>query len=451
MIESTAESVSGRVDRDGRLLAADARLLALQLGAGGEANGILAVPQLASLARLARTLGILVARSVIAADGGDDIELHVRAHPEGEEVRFAISGWETRLPVPATPEVLAERSTDIAALGGDGNWQVDAALRLIELDPTLARLAELEEATWRGKRITSIFELDDESLGEPPLIAGAFDRTAFSGQKAWVRGKHNLEVWLHGTPEDAGFSGGFRWVNSPPVESDVPIEAFDDPKFPVRLEAALRPPLSKIIAEADAIASEVDGPLKPEYAGYGADIANAGRHLLGLVDDIADLHAVEAPGFAIPPDRVDLADVARRAAGLLAVRATDSHVRIDAPAEDEALWAKADFRRALQIMVNLIGNAVRYSPEGAMVWIRVEHVDDLSAIIVADQGKGIAREDQDRVFEKFERVDPSEPGGNGLGLYISRRLARAMGGDLTVDSSPGMGARFALTLPSADG
>jgi len=97
--------------------------------------------------------------------------------------------------------------------------------------------------------------------------------------------------------------------------------------------------------------------------------------------------------------------------------------------------------------VNLIGNAVRYSPPDGMVWIRIEREGGICAVIVADQGKGIAPDDQKRIFEKFERVDPREPGGSGLGLYIARRLARAMGGDVTVDSAPGQGARFVFTLP----
>ncbi len=70
-------------------------------------------------------------------------------------------------------------------------------------------------------------------------------------------------------------------------------------------------------------------------------------------------------------------------------------------------------------------------------------------LVVADDGKGIAPQDQARIFERFERVDPSEPDGTGLGLTISRRLARAMGGDVTVDSAPGQGARFTLELPLA--
>jgi signal transduction histidine kinase len=97
--------------------------------------------------------------------------------------------------------------------------------------------------------------------------------------------------------------------------------------------------------------------------------------------------------------------------------------------------------------MNLITNAIRYSPEGGMVWIRAVQEGDRACVVVDDQGKGISEADQLRIFGKFERVDPSEPGGTGLGLYIARRLARAMGGDIAVKSAPGEGARFTLSLP----
>ena len=122
-------------------------------------------------------------------------------------------------------------------------------------------------------------------------------------------------------------------------------------------------------------------------------------------------------------------------------------MRIDKPQDSDTAPATGEFKRVLQILVNLIGNAVRYSPDGGMVWVRTHRDRGTAVIIVADQGKGIAPEDQARIFDKFERVDPTEPGGSGLGLYIARRLARAMGGDLTVDSAPGEGARFMLSLP----
>ena len=129
------------------------------------------------------------------------------------------------------------------------------------------------------------------------------------------------------------------------------------------------------------------------------------------------------------------------------MRAADKQVVIDGP-DEGAVPATGDFTRTLQILVNLLGNAVRYSPDGGQVWLRAEREGDLAIVIVADQGKGIAADDQERVFEKFERVDPNEPGGAGLGLYIARKLARAMKGDLAVHSAPGQGARFTLTLPA---
>ncbi|MCY1177426.1 Non-motile and phage-resistance protein [compost metagenome] len=187
--------------------------------------------------------------------------------------------------------------------------------------------------------------------------------------------------------------------------------------------------------------------MRQDYADYAADIASAGRHLMGLVDDLVDLQAIERPDFVVAKEAIDLADVARRAAGLLQVRASEAKVRIDRPSLGETLAATGEFRRALQVLVNLIGNAVRYSPPDGMVWVRAEREGTVAAVIVADQGKGIALEDQARIFEKFERVDPREVGGSGLGLYIARRLARAMGGDVTVDSAPGQGARFVFTLP----
>jgi signal transduction histidine kinase len=123
-------------------------------------------------------------------------------------------------------------------------------------------------------------------------------------------------------------------------------------------------------------------------------------------------------------------------------------VKLDRPAADEALPATGEFKRALQILMNLLTNAIRYSPEGGQIWIRLEREGDVASVCIADQGKGIAVEDQARIFDKFERVDATEAGTTGLGLYIARRLARAMGGDISVDSAPGQGARFTFTLPA---
>lgn len=454
MNEPAHPIICGTVDRDGRLLSADPRLLALQLGAGGETNGLLAIPQLASLARLARTLGIVVSRGIIAADGDVDLDLWVRAQPEGEEIRLSIAGWAERAKPILSAEHLTSRSRDLAALGTDGKWATDASLRITMIDPGLL---SGEPEGGRGMRLTQLIHLIEDEDVEAPFYTGVFDRQPFTGQQARLRSDEDTLLWLHGAPQMdetgalIGFAGGFRWVSAPfqPAAIEQESETGDGGKeFAARLDTALRRPLARIIANADEMVTKVDGPLGDDYSGYAGDIASAGRHLLGLVDDLSDLQAVERDDFEIEAEPVDMADIARRAANLLRVRASDRDVRIDPPFDDEALWATGEFRRILQIMVNLVGNAVRYSPAGSMVWIRAEQEGDLAAIIVADQGKGIAKADHERIFGKFERVDQNEPGGTGLGLYISRRLARAMGGDITVDSAPGMGARFVLTLPA---
>ena len=100
----------------------------------------------------------------------------------------------------------------------------------------------------------------------------------------------------------------------------------------------------------------------------------------------------------------------------------------------------------MQILVNLLGNAVRHSPERGTIAVIAERRGEQIAVTVADEGPGIAAADQERIFERYERVGDT-PGGIGLGLAISRRLARSMGGDIELQSAPGQGARFTLVLP----
>ncbi|MEI9850686.1 MAG: ATP-binding protein [Sphingomonas sp.] len=447
----------GRVDRDGKLIEAEARLFELNERAGGSIGAPLAVPQIATLARLAHRLGIGISRNVIAADGDDDLELWVRAEPENGSVRLQVSGWRPR-PGWRAAASEPERDGDFFRSAADFLWETDASLRITFLSIEAGARYGFDSSAMLGHPLTRLFALAEDETGNLPILSAVAAQARFDGQKAELRGTGRT-VRLDATPRTdpggrfAGFVGGAHLLDGveavPKVDASVPSAPFGGfpDSFSQRLDRALRGPLGKIIANADSISAQTEGPLKPDYAEYASDIANAGRHLLGLVDDLVDLQAIERPDFHTEREPIDLADVARRAAGLLAVRAAQAEVRIDKPSSAEALPCTGEFRRCLQILVNLIGNAVRYSPPGAMVWIRLEREGDMGCVIVADQGKGIAIEDQEKIFEKFGRVDPTEPGGSGLGLYIARKLARAMGGDLIVDSAPGMGARFVFTLP----
>lgn len=461
--DARLQPVHGMVDPAGYLIAADQRLEELNARAGGALGQPLAVPQIARLARLAQRLGILVSRGVIAADPHGDIELWVRAEPTDLGVRLALTGWQSKSPWAAAAAIAPEREAAFIASEGDWLWETDAALRLTFVTPTAGPRYGFDPAAVLGQPLTRLFELGEDASGDLPLLGALALRQQFDGQIATMRAS-GRRVKLSASPRVdaggvfAGLLGGTAAAEDDadtddaseplvPLSSSAMLPAIGGDDFARRLDRALRTPLDRIIANADSIHARSDGPIRQDYVDYAADISTAARHLVDLVDDLTDLHFIERPGFTAAAEPIDLADVARRAGGLLQVRAGEQGVRIDRPAADETLPALGEFRRALQVMVNLVGNAVRYSPPDAMVWLRTEIDGSDAVVIVADQGKGIGVEDQARIFEKFERVDPREPGGSGLGLYISRRLARAMGGDVTVDSAPGQGARFLFRLP----
>lgn len=426
-----------RTDREGNLVEADPKLLDLFASAGGDVGLPLPLPEVAALERLARRLGVAMARTVTVADAGGDVEIHVRAEPDRDGVALAIAGWS---PKPSF-EVGGERA--------DWLWEADAALCFTHLSVEVARYG-VDVGALLGQPILRLFRFDDVS-GDLPILSAVAAQMRFDGQLAELRGT-KTRVRLGAEPRFdaegrfAGYAGGAVEIGAPVTE---PAPAAAEPAIDPRLDRTLRAPLERIIANAQSMSAEVEGPLAPTYTEYAGDIATAGRHLLGLVDDLIDLQAIERDDFAVELEAIDLADLARRASGLLGVRAGEGGVTIDRPSAIAALPATGEFRRALQVLVNLIGNAVRYSPEGGTVWVRAEPDGERACVIVADQGQGIAPEHHAMIFEKFGRVDPGEPGGSGLGLYISRRLARAMGGDITVDSAPGEGARFVFWLPRA--
>lgn len=451
----TGEVDSACIDGDGRLVAASARLAALNERAGGGIGAPLAVPQLAMLARLAGTLKMPVSRGVIVADGPRDFDLMAQATPMESGVAVSIAAWNERKA--RSSWLVAQADPELPSSEAFGwQWETDATLMLTGLTLSPDEAGGLLPADVVGQPLTRLVRLIENEEGDLPILSALAKGVSFDGQRAARRDRPDTEYVLAGTARTgidgrlSGFSGTAQVapvavVDTPP-DTLLTTSASD---FTERLGQALRAPLDRIIARAETIGAQADGPLRRDYADYAGDIASAGRHLLALVEDLADLQTVEQPGFSIAGEPVDLADVTRRAAGLLGVRASDKHVRIDRPDLDEVLMARGDFRRILQILVNLLGNAVRYTPPGGMIWLRTERDANSAVVIVADQGKGIDPADHARVFDKFERVDPSEAGGSGLGLYISRRLARAMGGDITLDSAPGQGARFILTLPVA--
>ena len=434
--------VFGRLDKTGRLISADPELEALQREAGGDIGKALALPQVAAVAELARRLGTSVARPAIAASLEHDIDLWVRATPEGDEIALSLEGWTERAPAgPRLASLLGGGGEAEAAQSGR-EWAADEELRLIMMSGDLSEHLGIDLAEAAGQPLTRVFRLEEDEAGEMPLISALASRRAFTGQRARSRGDDSREVVLSGevvTGADGTFAG-FRGTAEtrgavPEAVAQARRLAFDH-----ALDEALRSPLDRIIESAERIVERADGPLRSDYASYGNDIATAARHLLSVIRSMSE---DPAQGHRT----IDLAALAAEAVVMLESSAEDRSVTIDLGAA-EPLPASGEERAVIQILVNLISNAVRHSPDRGTVTLAFARTAGTASVTVSDQGLGIADVDQQRIFERFERAHTKES-GTGLGLAISRRLARSMGGDVTLESAPGEGARFTLTLPAA--
>jgi signal transduction histidine kinase len=274
-----------------------------------------------------------------------------------------------------------------------------------------------------------------------PLISALAARRGFTGQHARSRTDDGRPVILSGevvTAADGSFAG-FRGS----VQSDGSASSASTPDtnaFDLALDEVLRSPLDRIIESAERIVERSEGPLRSDYASYGSDIAAAARHLLSVLSAMGD-------ETARAQSAIDLVALAAEAVVMLDSSAEERNVKIETEGGD-SLPARGEERAVIQILVNLIGNAIRHSPDSGRIRLIFSRTAANASITVSDEGPGVPAADQQRIFERFERAHEKES-GTGLGLAISRRLARSMGGDVTLDSEPGEGGRFTLTLPAA--
>jgi signal transduction histidine kinase len=434
--------VIGRLDRAGRLISADPELENLQREAGSALGQPLALPQIAAIAELARKLRTPVARPALAASTDHDIELWVRARPEGDEIALSLEGWTLRVPAGPRLAAILGGSADAESGGARNEWAADEELRIISLSSELAELLGVNPDEVAGQALTRVLRLEEDGDGEMPLISALAARRSFTGQHARSRADESRAIVLGGEVVNgadgtfAGFRGSVTANGAQAPVTSSRTEAFD-----AALDEVLRSPLDRIIESAERIVERADGPLRSDYASYGGDIAAAARHLLSVLTSMGE----EQPE---PVRRsVDLAALAAEAVVMLDSPAEERGVRIEPQGADK-LPASGEERAVTQILVNLIGNAIRHSPDRGTIRLIFDRTDRTASVSVCDEGPGVAEADRERIFERFERVHEEE-GGTGLGLAISRRLARSMGGDVTLQCALGEGARFTLTLPAA--
>jgi signal transduction histidine kinase len=228
--------------------------------------------------------------------------------------------------------------------------------------------------------------------------------------------------------------------------------------FLATMSHELRTPLSAVIGYAELLNDGVFAPVHPAQRGPLQRVTASARHLLALIEDILAYAKLELGREAPPrPEPIDAAALAREVAELLEPSVLQQALAFDVRVPPSPVPLVTDPRQVRQILLNLLGNAVRYTERGTITFTLTPgaaHGADAGTVrfAVADTGIGIAVRHHERIFEPFWQVDQSHArrhGGTGLGLAVSRRIARALGGDVRVESAPGVGSTFTLTLPAA--
>lgn len=224
-------------------------------------------------------------------------------------------------------------------------------------------------------------------------------------------------------------------------------------EFLSRMSHSMRSPLNAILGFTQLLDMHDTGHLPEAQRRQIGHIHTAGQQLLSLLDQALEYARLEERPLGIRPQRVDMSMMLREVRAALEDEARAQDVTVVVDSQCPPLWADPQHTRS--ILLNLMSNAIKFSPRGATVWLqgRVAQDERVGIVEVRDQGFGIEQHDLPRLFQPFTRLDtaPGKPAGNGLGLAVSQRLAELMHGHIAVSSTLGKGSTFSLHLPLAEG
>jgi signal transduction histidine kinase len=220
-------------------------------------------------------------------------------------------------------------------------------------------------------------------------------------------------------------------------------------QFLANMSHELRTPLNAILGYTELMADGIYGELPQRATGVLERVQNNGKHLLALINDVLDLAKIEAGQLAMTLEDYAMPDVVQSVVSATEGMATTKGLKFTADIAPGLPPGRGDARRLSQVLLNLVGNAVKFTDVGEVA-IGARAENGTFVLTVRDTGPGIAAADQGKIFEEFQQVDNSntrKKGGTGLGLAISKRMVEMQGGTISVDSELGHGATFRVTLP----
>ena len=221
--------------------------------------------------------------------------------------------------------------------------------------------------------------------------------------------------------------------------------------FLASMSHEFRTPLNAIIGFSEVLLDPSLRVTEEERRQFLTDILNSGRHLLSLINDLLDLAKIEAGRVELQVEPAFLQEILQTVKSTVHPLAAKKSIEVQVESDGEIGWVPMDAARIKQILLNLMGNAVKFAPEAGKVWVRTTAKDGAVRIEVGDTGPGIPAEEHERIFQEFRQVarasGDEQPEGSGLGLALAKKFVEMHGGRIWVESQVGKGSRFFFTLP----
>ena len=372
---------------------------------------------------------------------------------------WSIIAEQTRASILARPDTFLSRAILMSALlcllGAAGAWLVSRSITR-----PLRELRTASEAIARGDYARRIDLRRTDELG---MLGGGFNRMAAQVQASHdaLREQVDTAQSLAEELEQANEQMEAALAEADAARDEAQEANRSKSEFLATMSHEIRTPINAILGYTDLLLMELDGPLSPGQKAQMERVRFSSTHLTGLVDQLLDFARIEAGSLRVERRVASAGDAVKAAVTVLGPEAARKGVALST-ACDGGLRYHGDPQRVDQILLNLVSNAVKFTESGGHAEIRCAACDGALpatgaagawvCLRVDDSGIGIAPDQAERIFEPFVQVESGytrRHGGAGLGLAISRRFARWMGGDLTVESTPGAGSSFTLWLPAA--
>jgi signal transduction histidine kinase len=402
--------------------------------------------------------------------GGRVVERHSRPMPDGGLVVTYSDVTERK----RREDVIAENSALLSATLDNmdqGLIVIDARHRATLWNNRLIEMFDLPPDVMRvGRPFEEILRYFIESAGTPPdqVAARLAERLAeLTGEPVPLLDRHRPDGRVIERRRRVMPFGGSvitygdvtarkrGEVALQRAKEEAEIASRSKTEFLANMSHELRTPLNAIIGFSDILVRQLFGPIgSARYNEYARDIHDSGQHLLNLINDVLDIAKIEVNKVELAEEPIDVPGVVESCVRLMRDRAIAAGVAIEVEMPERLPDLYADDRRLKQILLNLVSNAVKFTPSGGKVEIRVEQDETGFRFIVADTGIGIAAADLKTALTPFGQIDSSlsrRHEGTGLGLPLARSMAELHGGRLEIDSKPGAGTTVTVTLPTSRG